>query len=156
MYYYSPDDIFDALLRQDRLREVLKSWEGTPFRHFCGKKKLGVDCTHFVAQVFHEVCLIERVIVPKYFKEDYFLYNDDDVLLRSVKSHLNVEPVGKSDPMIGDIAFYRYGKSKYAHASIFYDNEHAYQAVNRMGVQKIHWHHKLWYPRLTEIYRIKE
>ncbi|WP_035241133.1 NlpC/P60 family protein [Desulfobacter vibrioformis] len=156
MDYYNPNDVYDALLRQDALRTVLDSWLDTPFRHFCGIKKIGVDCTHFVAKVFHEVGLIEQIRIPQYFKEDYFLHNNSSVLLDAVKAHLNVEPVGKTNPQIGDIAFYRYGKSDYAHASIFYDREHAYQAVNRMGVQKIHWKHKLWFPRLTEIYRIKE
>ena len=76
---------FEPIERQLKLKASIDSWIGTPFRHRCGVKGLqgGVDCIHFVAEVFKEVGLIDHYEVPKYAK-DWHLHKTGERLLLGV------------------------------------------------------------------------
>ena len=148
MKYY-----FEDMRKQEELKLILDSWLNPPtkFRHRCGVKKLGTDCIHLVVRVFQEMKILGDVTIPEYPK-DWHLHKTHKLLVDGILNHLNVEEVGFKNPMNGDIILFFFGKSA-AHASIFYDN-HIYQAVNGIGVIRVHFMDEMWNKRKKYNFRI--
>jgi cell wall-associated NlpC family hydrolase len=50
----------------ERLLEELKTWRGTPFIEYCGKRGVGADCVRFVESVLVNLGAIPQVRWPRY------------------------------------------------------------------------------------------
>ena len=146
MYY------FQNIERQNKLKEVMEPWIGTPFRHWSGVKQGGCDCIHFIVRVLEEMGL-GPFKVPRYNK-DWHLHNMDELLMDGIKSHLNIEEVSFDNPMNGDIMLFQFGKTN-SHSAIYFD-KHLYQAINGIGVERIHWMDTTWHKRKRLSMRIVE
>lgn len=136
-----------------KLREVLKEWEGTPFRHRTCVKGLGCDCIHFVGGVLHEVGVFNfkpKQMLPEY-APDWHMHNTRDLLYEGVLKNLNVERV--TSPQTGDILLYFFGQAA-SHAGLYIDG-YVYGAVNGTGVIKMSFEDEEWLPKLKYILRLK-
>jgi hypothetical protein len=130
------------------LQRELDSWEGTPYKHLCGTKKLGCDCIHFAIRVFEcpELGLIKRgqVRIPKYNK-DWHLHHSDELLYKAMKSHFKLEelPMNPDNPhymlfgdfMEGDVILHKYGRAM-SHASI-YSRGKIFHSMDQIGVTTV-------------------
>lgn len=137
---------FENPSRQNELREILASWEGTPFRHWCGVKQEGCDCIHFIVRVLEETGYLEpnKVKIP-WYPHDWHLHNDEELLLAGMKKYLKYENVGFANPLNGDIILYEFGKTK-SHTAFFLD-DHIYHAVFSIGVLRSPWSEGEWRKR---------
>lgn len=132
--------------KQKALGEILSSWEGTPFRHWCGVKGEGCDCIHFVVRVLEEIGYLRagRVKIP-WYPHDWHLHNDEELLLKGLRKYLIYEDVACNNPVNGDIILFNFGKTN-AHTAFFLD-DHLYHAVLGVGVLCSPWTEKAWYKR---------
>jgi hypothetical protein len=149
MKYY-----FGYKKNQKKLKKILDEWLNTPFRHHCGVKQQGTDCIFFVARVLEELGILKwkKNLIPDY-PPDWHMHNTQQLLTESILKELNVKEVGFDNPINGDIITYFFGKAA-SHASIFYD-DHIYQAVNDIGVIKVHYLDKDWNKKKKFNFRIK-
>lgn len=141
---------FDSKENQSRLEKILYEWIGTPWRHWCGVKSLGVDCIHFVARVLEEMNF-DPFIIHSY-PRDFNLHHSGEALLEEFEKQLNCIRVDVNIPMNGDIILFWFGKMS-SHAG-FYFNEHVFQSVTNIGVIRTHWMDQMWYKRKRYALRI--
>jgi len=137
--------------RENRLLEILESWEGTPFRHHSGVKHFGVDCAHFVGCVGKELGIIEGFVATEYSR-DFCLHTREEGFLGHLRSHPTLEEVSINNLMNGDILLYKFGRVS-GHAAIYFDG-YAWQSRSKAGVIKINC--VLDRKRLTNAFRIME
>ena len=137
--------------RENRLLEVLESWEGTPFRHRVGVKHFGVDCAHFVGCVLIELGIIESFKVTKYSR-DFCLHTREEGFVTHLRSYPILEEININGIINGDVLLYKFGRVS-GHSAIYFDG-YAWQARSRAGVIKINC--ILDQKRLTNAFRIME
>jgi len=137
--------------RQEELLKILKSWEGTPYRHRTGVKNLGVDCAFFIGCVLVELGIINNFKVTDY-STDFHLHSRDEGFARHLRNHPLMQEVGVKTPMNGDIVLFKFGRIA-SHAS-FYFNDYVWQSRFNIGVEKFHWN--LDYKRLAYGFRLME
>lgn len=145
---------FDNVEHQNKLRVILKEWEGTPFRHHCGVKGLGCDCIHFVGRVIEELGLIhinDRTIDN--YPPDWHLHNTRERLSEAIESKLNVDKISLAELKNGDIVLFHYGKAA-SHAALFMDG-YLYQALIHVGVVKLHYTDPVMQRQMRFAYRIR-
>lgn len=147
MNYY-----FDDPQRVDELRKILNEWLGTPFRHACGMKKLGVDCIHMVKGVMAEIG-IESPSVPKYSK-DWYMNSSKDILLEGLTKvkRLELQEHGTT-PQSGDIIIFRFGHID-SHIAIYCDGE-LYHSVVGVGAIKSSSRDPHFRHRIQKVFRVK-
>ena len=102
--------LFESIEKQNKLRQALEEWLGTPFRHHCGVKNLGCDCIFFVARIYEGLEIVTNVKIPDYSK-DWHLHNTRELLKEGILKKANVEKVNISDLMNGDIILWNSASS---------------------------------------------
>lgn len=122
MKYY-----FENSLNLDKLKSIIKEWQGTPFRRRCCVKGRGVDVVHFIYAVLWELDLIDNNI----FKESdiygsglLYLHN---LVFRAGFPHFKEIPL-EGVPIDGDLVFYNHNKD---FQMGFYLNELVYGVFSR-------------------------
>lgn len=152
MKYY-----FESEERQEQLKNELKTWVGTRFRHHASVKKMGCDCIGFVEGVFRHFNLLAKDFKMPEYDRDWHLHKISGLLVKSVKKTLNVDEIKLPDIKNGDLCFYRFGKDT-AHVGIYCDG-YLYHATCT-GVLKLRWAKCLYIAQkrapLTMILRLKE
>lgn len=126
---------FRTKKRKDKLHEILRSWEGTPYRHRTGVKGRGVDCIHFVACSMVEAQVITKFTVPDY-PSDWHLHKGSEMLKKELNKYectVEYDP-RKKKPIDGDILLFKYGKTS-AHATIYFKG-YVWQAISKDEVRK--------------------
>jgi cell wall-associated NlpC family hydrolase len=157
MSYY-----FESKEKQDRLREILESWLGTPHRHHVGVKRLGTDCIHFVCRVFEEMGLIKwrKNFMPDY-PADWHIHNTRELLREGLEREFKGELFKRDEqkiwidfdgPMNGDIILCHFGKAA-SHSGIYMDGL-IYQALDQIGVRKISFNDPYMQKHMKFIFRI--
>lgn len=144
---------FKTNKRKELLYKVLKSWEGTPYKHKTGIKNKGVDCIHFVACVMVECGVIQTYKMPDY-PSDWHLHKGNELLRDEInKFECTVEyDPRKENTIDGDVLLFRYGRAS-SHSTIYF-NGYVWQAVGDDEVRKNSI--KLLKNRLTIGFRILE
>ena len=150
MSYY-----FEDIEKQHQLKKILDEWLNTPFRHHCGVKGLGTDCIHFVMRVFEELGVLQwrKDLIPDY-PRDWHLHNTRELLCEAIERESNAEKIDLDQPLNGDIFLSHYGKAS-SHAAIYFDN-YLYQAIDRIGVRKIHMEDPVFSRQIKYVYRIRQ
>lgn len=150
-----PGFYFEDKGRQDRLKEILESWVGTPYRHHCGVrgKAGGTDCIQFVGRVMEEMGVLKNPKFP-WYPFDWHLHRKEERLLEGILKALPVVEVDKDAPMNGDIFLFRFGHVS-SHAAVWFDG-HYYKAVVGTGVIKTHWKDPQWFKRRSHCLRISD
>lgn len=149
-------DFFRTPERVQALSKELSAWEGTPFRHRCGVKGLGVDCIHMVCHVLINLGAVPANImrhVPGY-PRDWHLHKRNTLLQDMIEKHLDVRQVPIAEMKDGDIVIYRFGRSN-SHAAIYCGGK-IYQAVEGSGVTRSSASDKQWNKRIRRVYRLGE
>ena len=146
---------FLDIAHQEKLRGIVESWRGTPFRHRCGVKGLGTDCIHFVARVLEEMGILHwrPNMIPSY-PRDWHLHNTRELLSESIRRELNVTDVSLANLINGDIILFHFGQAA-AHAAIYLDN-YLYQALTDMCVCKISFSDRTMRRQMKYAMRIME
>ena len=144
---------FDDEEKQKELKRILNEWEGTPFRHQCGVKKMGCDCAHFVARVFEELGILQwrKNLMPDYPK-DWHLHNTRELLKETFEKEFKADSIGFNSFQNGDVILLHYGKTA-SHIGIFFDG-YIYQAVENVGVCRASAHEKGLKKRMRFAYRV--
>lgn len=127
---------FEDKDQQDQLRKILESWLGTPHRHHCGVKGLGVDCIHLVVKTLEEMGILRwrKNLVPDY-PPDWHIHNTRELLKEGLEKEVRGEWVDLGSLMNGDIVLSHFGKAA-SHSGIFFDG-FIYQSLDHIGVRKI-------------------
>jgi len=147
MYYFEDPE------KQSKLKDVLESWLGTPFRHWSGVKGLGCDCIHFVTGVMTEMGIVhENGYEIQRYARDWHIHNEEELLLEGVRWQFNAEEVSISSPANGDIFLFQFGRTC-SHAGIYCD-DHIYQAINNIGTRKLPSLDRQWHKRKRYNFRI--
>jgi len=136
-----------------RLKEVLESWEGTPWRHRTAVKGLGADCIHFVLGVLDELNVLDlrQIPVPDY-PPDWHLHNTRELLYEGLHRYLNVTDVPVSGVKNGDIVLVHFGKAA-SHAAFYLDG-FIYHCVRPGGVSKGSFSDPTWRKRMKIAVRL--
>lgn len=146
---------FDDPAAQARLKKVLDSWLGTPYRHRTMVKQLGCDCIHGVAGVVAEIGLIDpaRLDVPDY-PRDWHLHNTRELLLEHITQQADVDVFDWPCSLLdGDILLSYYGKAA-SHAGIYFDG-YVYQAIDKAGFIKVKLKRPAQEKRIRFVVRVK-
>lgn len=101
----------DPGARERVLSEAL-AWQGTPWHHRGRVKGVGVDCLHYLAEVYERAGLAPHV-EPDYYPRDWHMHRDEERILQGVSQY--ADEVDAAEP--GDIAVFRFGRC-YSHAAI--------------------------------------
>lgn len=141
---------FEDIEKQNQLGRILESWVGTPFRHGVGVRGMGVDCIYFVTRVMEEMEL-GPFQIPEYSR-DWLFHSNEELLLNGILKSINVKSLNLLEPLNGDIILFKFGRTN-SHSAIFY-KDHLYQAVNGIGVIKLHWLDARWHKRKRHALRI--
>jgi cell wall-associated NlpC family hydrolase len=145
--YFSDKDILK------RLHIELESWMRTPYRHWAGVKKRGVDCIHLVIRSLEAVGAFQGtvVVIPKY-PHDWHLHRGEPLLKHGLERLLPHVPIlNKDEVKDGDVVLFKYGRQA-AHSGIYYNGE-VYQSMTGMGVHTRQYHDTDYYERIRFIYR---
>lgn len=126
---------FEDAERLILLPEVLGEWMGTPFRRGSRAKGQGggVDCVHFVQEVYWELnCIWEKHPMPRY-SVDWHQHRDHSLLMEYLETyHADDFEEVSTDPdtlMIGDLLLFNPGGRCVNHAGILHKEDAFVHAV---------------------------
>jgi len=144
---------FDDEEKQRELKRILDEWMGTPFRHQCGVKGMGCDCSYFVARVLEELGILKwrKDLMPDYPK-DWHFHTTRELVKEQVEKELRCEPIGLDHFFNGDVILLHFGKAS-SHMGIFYDG-YIYRSLEGVGVCRSSAHEKSLKKRMRFAYRI--
>lgn len=132
MRYY-----FEDKEHEEQLGKILRSWMGTPFRHWSGVKGLGCDCIHFVTEVLQELGVYSKQ-GGKYkimrYPKDWHLHREQQFLADGVLFQVPADEVDPDSHVNGDILLFQFGRA-ISHTS-FYFNGFLYHSIAGIGVRK--------------------
>ena len=150
MQYY-----FEHESNRQRLIEELESWRGTPYRHRCAIKSLGVDCIGFVLASYKNVGAIKlgAESLPKYTPLWHY-HSDEERLYREFKHRRkkNFKEVSMSEIEDGDLIMYELGRVV-GHCGIVFGDS-VYQALSMVGVNKISRKDFSWNRRTRCVFKV--
>jgi cell wall-associated NlpC family hydrolase len=148
--------------QQDRLRQVVDSWLGTPYRHM-GMNRGGVDCTKFIGMVCIELGLLADV-ERDYYATDWFLHGHREEMLESMDRHGQQFPTGlclskyqyPQPLLIGDVLCITTSPSGLCnHAGIFMGTGKMAHCINRKGVAMTDFAYS-WDAKTRFVFRVEE
>jgi cell wall-associated NlpC family hydrolase len=157
--------VFDDPEKVAQLGVVLREWEGTPYRYFCGVKGKGSDCVHFILQVLTELSIIKwkKGMVPQY-PRDWNLHNTRELMLEGMLKLIPGELVevdlldirnnGDIETYLrnGDIILSFFGKAA-SHVAFYYQN-YFWHSLGGVGVIKVHSSDRAIRRQIKYVYRI--
>jgi cell wall-associated NlpC family hydrolase len=149
--------------KEKLLKAELDSWLGTPYKHWSGVKRKGVDCIHFVVKVLQATGGDQgRHINIQRYPKDWHLHRGDQLLKKGIENQLYVnminDPTKEKLSMIepfgsGDIILFKFGRQA-AHVGILVGEE-VYQTVDATGVIKKPLKGD-FFSRITYVYKLYE
>ncbi|MES2055815.1 MAG: hydrolase [Pseudomonadota bacterium] len=94
-----------------------ETWLRTPFRHEGRVKGAGVDCAQLLAAVYVNTGLVPNFKIPHY-PHDWHMHRDAERYLATVVSYaVEMPPPHEREPLPGDIAVFRFGRT-FSHGAI--------------------------------------
>lgn len=71
-----------------RYEEIIFSWLGTPYRHWCAVKGRGADCMMFLVATLEEFGLLDSGATKlKYYPRDWHINGNVEILLNSIEEN---------------------------------------------------------------------
>lgn len=98
---------------RQKIVNVAATWLNTPYHTGARVKGHGADCITFIAGVFEEAGLIERIAIPSYSAQ-WHLHHNAEKYLNGLLGHTK-EISGNPQP--GDIALWKFGRC-FSHGAI--------------------------------------
>lgn len=108
------------------VRDIARSWKGTPYRHRAAIKGSGVDCARILIEVYAEAGLIDHFDPGKYTRdwhlhrgEELYRQNIERVAGPPIREDTTIEQMMAEgyEPLTGDILVWRVGRC-YSHGAI--------------------------------------
>ena len=84
------------------------SWLGTKFHHRARVKSVGVDCIHFMLEVYERTGVFPH-IDPGPYAHDYMLHQGEEVYRNTMEKYATRRPDGEL-PEPGDLALFKFGR----------------------------------------------
>lgn len=149
---------------------ILKSWEGTPYRHLTMAKGRGADCTLFIAACWKEVRprIIKRVVYD-YYPRDWHHNTEDEFVLNNLFYHFThhactwngftiLRMAARTKIKRGDLITFtttqkKEHKNVTNHAAVYLGNGHMIHATDSRGVVETVYG-SVWRRRTTSVMRI--
>lgn len=149
-----------------RMRKIIDSWLGTPYKHLTMVKGGGADCTLFIGACWKEFGIINKVNYD-YYPRDWHTHTKEERVLKSFFEHWNeyrnaefeFQVVSNEDRKLrGDLlAFSTTSQKVTNHASIYMGEDSnkvvkMCHSINGRGVSYFPYG-KYWEKKLTKIIR---
>ena len=90
------------------------SWLHTPYHHLARVKGVGVDCLMVLCEVFERCGLVPH-IDPGRYAHDWHLHRNEETYLAGLERY--AKRVEGRDPLPGDIAMFRFGRT-FSHGGV--------------------------------------
>ena len=139
-------------IRERKFLKICKSWLGTRFGHHMRYQNLGVDCIHYVIEVFYEAGLLPYIHLG-YYSFSWWLHRAKLNIMEELKEkipHIIVEDNFK----IGDILVFFFGKANEAHIAIYIGKDQIIHSVYPNGVMISSIKDKTWKDRIFHAMRL--
>ena len=146
-----------------QFKEILFSWEGTPYRHMQMVKGRGADCTLFVGAVWKEVGLLKDVVF-EYYDPKWCFKTKEERVLKSIFQHSQYyakEGVvltrhKKDEPLFrGDLVVFATTRTGLTnHAGVYLGENKIIHAVPKRGVST-YTINDSWRERMTAFFRVE-
>ena len=136
------DCIFMNEKEQEERAKVVKealSWQKTPYRHMARVKGAGADCLTFMACVFENCGLIEKIEIPFYSK-DWMNHRSAE---RYVEGLLQYTKEISTPPLPGDIIVWKVGRC-FSHGALVIDYPRIIHAQAGVGVMQENAENAAW------------
>lgn len=145
---------FSSKEKQEALLKEMKKWKTTPFKHRTGVLKVGVDCFHFMINVYGAVGALKGDLkkIP-YYGHDWALHTDNQRFYKWAKSRPELVQVPFKSIMNGDLILYQFGRAA-SHCGIFFD-PNVYQVLSGSGVHITNFYTTAWTRRVKYLFRVK-
>lgn len=135
---WTPDKKEFALIEAER-------WRGTPHRDRMAVIGTGIDCIHYVAEIFIAAGLIERRQLPSYRTTEGIANSANTALEDRIGEMVHVDRIelDQAAPEFGDVIVFKVGNVS-GHCG-FFANEYLYHALGGRCVTRSpwqHWRHK--------------
>lgn len=143
---------------------ILKSWQGTPYRHLTMVKGRGADCTLYLA-----ACLLEAGLLTKvehdYYPRDWHIHTKQEIVLQGFFHHVDhhlaegltvMRRENSSKLLRGDVLSFattRTGVSN--HCACYLGNGEMIHSINQRGVSETQYG-GYWQRKLTAVFRFME
>jgi cell wall-associated NlpC family hydrolase len=160
--------LFESDENWKKLLAIIKSWEGTPYRHLAMVKGRGADCTMFIGAIWKEFGIISEV-EHEYYEKEWHIHTNEEKILNSFKDHWEkyrnqkyafVDFKPGEEMMRGDLLTFSTTSQKVTnHASIYMGEtergEMMCHSINRRGVSYFPFR-GFWKSKLVEFHRVME
>lgn len=100
---------------KDKLNQIALSYVGTPHHNGANIKKVGLDCCTLITNIYQEGGFGNFPITFGYSADWYCQRNCKELVLPYLEKYCNKV----NELEIGDVISYRFGRSEYAHLSIY-------------------------------------
>ncbi len=81
-YLFSDNKKLEAFIME------LKSWSGTPYRHFKAEKGIGADCGLYIAQSLKTVGILKNVTYD-YYPRGWFIFTTAEAVIDNIRDHIS-------------------------------------------------------------------
>lgn len=133
-------------------RREFDAWEGTPHRNRMAKKRVGVDCIHFVAAIYVAAGILPAFRFPSYDPSRGILAETNamgEIFQRLTFCH----PIEATAPReFGDVAIFRVGRVS-NHVGII-DGDHVWHSLSNCRVHPARYN--IWQGEVQELIRIDQ
>lgn len=99
------------------LYEIALSYVGTPHHNGGNVKGAGLDCSTLMTNIHEEATGIHTPVVFDYQSDWYCKRDHEELLLKYLEEYCY--PIEESELRAGDMISYRWGRSDYAHVSMY-------------------------------------
>lgn len=160
--------LFEDDRQWKKLLTILRSWEGTPYRHLQMVKGRGADCTLFLGGVFLESGLLTDVEY-EYYARDWHIHTREELVMNNLIKHLQENMRDGLNPLVfiaeeqdedmppplrGDLlGFSTVVTGITNHASIYIGGGRMIHSIIGRGVSEIKVGN-FWKEKLTVIFRV--
>ena len=108
------------------VRDIARTWLGTPYHHQAAVKGAGVDCARILIEVYAEAGLMASY-KPERYTKDWYFHRNEEKYLKNIEDHAGL-PIKdntsihlwadeKYRPLMGDMLVWRVGRT-FSHGGI--------------------------------------
>lgn len=149
---------------QDNFIKEITKWIGVPYRH-TGENKAGTDCAKFIALIYVEMGILEKLEPGIIYSRDWFLHGDCQLIVNSFSSHgkkylrpgLTMELFEYANQQLifpGDILFFSTcNRNICNHAGLYLGHGKFIHCLEKKGVYIAEFSEH-WRPKAKKLFRI--
>ena len=154
---------FDDDIRYKRFDNVVKSWEGTPYRHLGMTRQRGADCGLFMCAILLH-CQIITEFKYDYYPPDWHLHTEENYVMQRFVDTIKANVVkgmwfrkytrGNTNLHRGDILTFSMCENGINnHTALYMENNEVVHSLEGVGVHRVELI-DFFEKRMTNIYRL--